>query len=260
MGDDLKKPTIAGNVSTSPNSSSTRMSAEEKLKKSIKNLSYTSGGSTKVSSTTTKKASASTKVEDRKKVGGVVLDVETIQDATKQKFETRGRRNNVIILVLVLALVVSLVFLAISVISYQKSKKAPNLKYAIQGDASSSCAWVVGDGSQTKFVLEEGLASGLVYELNSNLDVKTVASVNITIEIIALLNGSPIQVGLYYKGDNLETFTRIEDGNKNIFVYDGIFSGGGKLHVLDGIDFTDTPGNLTSKNVTIEVIANVNFV
>ncbi|MBQ3502186.1 MAG: hypothetical protein IJA72_00780 [Clostridia bacterium] len=261
MANNTNKPTKAGDVSDSLKKTSTRASAEEKLKKSLKNLSYTSGTSGGSTASTTSRSSSTTKKDDRKKVGGVVLDVETIQDATKQKFETKGRRKNVIILILVLALVVSLVFVAISVLNYQKSKKAPNLKYTIQGDAGSLCSWVVGEGSQTKFVLKEGLSTGMAYMLTSSLDVKTPLSVNITIEIIALLDGTPIQVALSYEGDNTETFTKVDDETKNIFTYNGTtHSGGGKLKVFDGIDFTDAPYNLTSENIEIEVIAKVEFV
>lgn len=268
MDNDAKK-TTKSRSSASSKSDSAKMSAEDKLKKSIKNLSYTSGGSTKVASSSSSKSTSSSKrspkssskIEERKKVGGVVLDVETIQDATKQKFETRGRRNNVIILVLVFALVVSLVFLAISIVSYQRSKRAPNLTYEIKGDASNSCQWVIENGSQTKFVLEDGLSTGLVYELTSELNIKTVESISVTIEIVALLNGTPIQVDLYYRGDNTETFNKVDVSGKNIFTYaETTYSGGGKLHIFDGIDFTDTPHNLTSKNVTLQVIASVEFV
>ena len=233
-----------------------------KLKKSLKNLSYTSGtsGASTASYGQTRLASRPKK-EERKKVGGVLLDVETIQDATKQKFETKGRRKNVIILMLVLALVVALVFVTITALNYRKSKKAPNLKYEIQGDAGELCSWKIAGGSQTKFVLQDGLSSGLVYALSSSLDIKTSLSVNITIEIVALLEGEPISVGLFYDVNNEETFTKVSDETKNVFTYNNtIYSGGGKLHVFDGIDFSDAPYNLTSKNIELEVIATVEFV
>lgn len=260
MDNKTNRSTNVGNISNSPKSLG-RMSAEEKLKKSLKNLSYTSGGSTNISSTPTK-TSTYGKKEERKKVGGVVLDVETIQGATKQKLETRGRRNNVFILILVLLLVISLVYLAVTMISYYKGKRDPNCKYTIQGDAGSECSWIIEGAGKTEFIIEEGLGSGLAYELNSVLNVKTIHSVSITIEIIVLLEDKPISVDIYYSGSNPETFTKLEDNTtKNIFVYNATtFSGGGKLHIFDGIDFTDAPLNLSSTNITIQVIANVNIV
>ena len=110
MDNRTNKTNNVGDFSNSPKASG-RISAEEKLRKSLKNLSYTSGGATNISSSPTTKASTAKK-DTRKKVGGVVLDVETIQDATKQKLETRGKRNNVFILILVLLLVISLIYLA----------------------------------------------------------------------------------------------------------------------------------------------------
>ncbi|MBQ7880476.1 MAG: hypothetical protein IJ358_01365, partial [Clostridia bacterium] len=60
MDTNSNKPTKrTGSVSTSPKSSSGRLSAEEKLKKSIKNLSYTSGGASGANLDTTKSSARS---------------------------------------------------------------------------------------------------------------------------------------------------------------------------------------------------------
>ncbi len=251
-----------GNVSNSLREKIKAQSAEDKLKKSLKNLSYTSGTSGGSTTRSTRKTTSSrvTK-EERKKVGGVVLDVETIQGASKQKFETRGRRNNVIILVLVLALVVSLVFLAITIVDYQRSKKSPNLIYSIQGSAGSTCEWSIAGGGQTRFVIADGLSTGLQYDLDSHLNIKTPAGVNIVVEIIALLNGEPIKVEVAYDINHNKTFKREEGSSGNRFKYvDGIYTGGGLVRVFDGIDFTDAPYNLTSNNIEIEVIAYVDYI
>jgi hypothetical protein len=266
-----KSSTNVESVSNSLREKIKAQSAEDKLKKSLKSLSYTSGTSggstsrktTKSTTTSSSKTTASkgTTKEARKKVGGVVLDVETIQDASKQKFETRGKRNNVIILLLVLVLVVSLVFLAITIVDYQRAKKSPNLRYSIQGTAGDVCEWSIAGGSRTKFIMAEGLASGLQYDLDSYLNVKTPAGVCITIEIIALLHGEPIQVEVAYDIDHNKTFERVHDESGNVFKYiDSTYVGGGVVHVFDGIDFTDAPYNLSSSNIEIEVVAYVDYI
>lgn len=262
--EDKKSSTNVGNVSNSLREKIKAQSAEDKLKRSLKSLSYTSGtsgGVTTRKTTTTSTMSRGAAKEQRKKVGGVVLDVETIQDASKQKFETRGRRNNVIILILVLALVVSLVFLAITIVDYQRAKKSPNLLYSVQGTAGGSCEWSIAGGTRTKYVIADGLSTGLQYDLESHLNIKTPAGVNIVVEIIALLNGEPIKVEVAYDINHNKSFEREEGSSGNRFKYvDGIYVGGGLIRVFDGIDFTDAPHNLTSNNIEIEVVAYVDYV
>ena len=85
------------------------MTAEEKLKRSMRGLSYTSSG---IGGINNNSNVADSKGSARKKVGGVVLDLETIQGANKQKLETKGRRNGVAIMILSLLLVVSLSLIA----------------------------------------------------------------------------------------------------------------------------------------------------
>lgn len=236
-------------------SSTSGMSAEDKLKKSIKNLSYTSTGMS--SASVTKQKSTGSKATARKKVGGVVLDVETIQGTTKQKFETRGRRNNVIILVLSLLLVVSLVYLTITVIGYRKNKVAPNCKYLVSGDAQAE--WIIEGGSKTAFHLPKDLVSNSVYVVNSKLKIKSSENVRISIEIKVLLDGEEVLIaGLYFKNpdqDISDKYTRTE--NTNIFVYQDVVEGGTTINLFDGINFAEEPHNVNSKNTTIQVTANV---
>jgi len=241
-----------GNVSNSPRPT-TSMSAEERLKRSMRNLSYTSGGLGNANTQSSNRGKPAIDAS-RKKVGGVVLDIETIEDANKQKFETRGRRNNVIILILCLLLVVSLVYLAIAIISYNNSKKPPNCIYEVEGDASAE--WIIQGGSKSKFRISQGLGPDTVYLLDSTLNIKTDESVVLTIEIEVLLEGKPILIaGLHESHNNL---TRV--GQTNTFVYQGTITNGGKILLFKGIDFSEAPSNLTSDNVKIKVIANLNKV
>jgi len=253
---------IGGNNSVSQNKGNSlraeqydnlRMSAEDKLKRSEKTLSHASGGMGGVGtkSPLSSMSKSSSKVE-RKKVGGVVLDLETIEDATKQKFETRGRRNNVIILILSLMLVTSIIYLAIAVIGYKNSKKPANCIYKVEGDAKAE--WIVQGGSKTEFRISQGLSADTIYLLNSTLNIKTEETVIITIEVQVLLEDEPILIaGLQEANNNL---IRVEHTNK--FVYQGTITGGGKVLMFRGIDFSEAPGKLNSDNVEIKVIAVIN--
>lgn len=259
MDNELKKPTKkAGTSSNSPKTTSSRMSAEDKLKKSLKNLSYTSGGSSggATSKKTTTKSTAIKTEASRKKVGGVVLDVETIQDATKQKLATRGRRNAVIILVLSLLLVVSLVYLAIVIVQYKSNKRKPNCNYYIAGDAGAE--WIVeGKANNTSFKLRKGLGTNTIYLLNSKLKINTAESVMLTIEIEVLLDGEPILIAGLHEA-NAELIRVSKESNK--FVYQSAIAGGGTIFLFEGIDFSEAPSQLASNNVTISITANANVI
>ena len=86
----------AGGASGMTGTTVTPLSAEEKLKKSMKGLSHMGGGGGGgLNIDTGITLNTDDKVE-RKKVGGVVLDVETIQDANKQKLQTSNKRRNVV--------------------------------------------------------------------------------------------------------------------------------------------------------------------
>ena len=230
------------------------MSAKEKLSKSAKNLAYTSSGidaEVDEEEKPSKPASKSSTIE-RKKVGGVVLDLETIEDATKQKFDTRGRRNSIVILILSLLLAASLVYLAVAIVAYNNSKKAPNCFYRVEGDASAE--WIIQGGSRTDFVIGEGLAPNTIYLINSVLNVKTKESVMITVEIEVLLENEPILIsGLQEAHSSL---IRVQNTNK--YVYQGTVTGGGQVLLFRGIDFSNAPDHLHSHNVRVKVTAKVN--
>ncbi len=252
MDTNNQKPTKnAGNVSNSPSS---RLSAEDKLKRSLKNLSHTGGmgGGDLNRSSLNSSYTKSSIDSSRKKVGGVVLDIETIEDATKQKLDTRGKRNNIIIFILTLALVMSLVFLVISIMAYKNGKKPPNCRYTIEGDADAR--WLIQGSTKTKFRLKQGLEPDTIYLVNSTLDIKSTESVMVTIEIEVLLDGQPIPIfGLQ---DSHQNLVRIEGTNQ--YVYQGTITGGGKFVMFEGIDFSEAPGKLTSDSVKIKVTANIN--
>lgn len=224
-------------------------SAEEKLKRSMRGLSHMSGGmgSGILDSSSVSSSRKSKEKVERKKVGGVVLDIDTIEGATKQSFDTGGGRKNIIIIVLSLLLVVSLVFLAISIMAYKKSKKKPNLKYIVEGSAE----WVIEGGNITKIVLPSGLARDMVYMIDTDLKINTTDSVNVLIEIEVLLDGAPILIGGL---DTDETKWLRVEGTNNYEYFEPIV-GGGILQVFDGLDFSDAPSNLSSNNVKINIKA-----
>lgn len=234
-----------------------RMSPEEKLAKTSRNLSHMSGGGAGNSnidlSKYTQKANAT---QQRKKVGGVVLDVDTIQDVNNQKINTRDKRNKVIILILSLALIVSLVFLTIAVINYKKGKEPLTCTYKIEGDAGSSCKWVIDGETATEFNAPRELSVDSVYELKSELKIETTDTVMIMLIIDVKCNGNDFLI-YQLKGAN-ELLTRTD--NTNEFLYSGTISGGGTIHMFDGIDFSESPDDLSSENITLTVKAIVSKV
>jgi len=233
-------------INRTKRSTSSPMSAEEKLRKSMRGLSYT-GSSASGSKLSGGSSINSANTGARKKVGGVVLDIDTIQDAHNQKFETKGRRNNVVILILSLLLVVSLVYLVIAFMGYKNGKKEANLKYFVEGEAE----WVIAGSNKTEITLRKGLTTDKIYLIDSALKVNTKDSVKITIEIKLLLEGEPILVpGLNEASD----LVRVEN---NTFEYKEIITGGGTIPIFKGINFSDAPTNLTSDNISIEVKAYV---
>lgn len=236
-------------TSRTSSSTSSPMSKEDKLKRSMKGLSHMNGGMGGGASLDS--LNSATKMSkdksERKKVGGVVLDLDTIQGANQQKFETKGRRNNVIILILSLLLVISLVFLAISIVRYKNSKKKANLKYTVEGSAE----WVIEGGSKTEVLLRQGLARDMIYLIDTDLNITTSDSVSLIIEIEVLLDGSPILISGLHEAN--EKLVRID--NTNNYEYQGEIVGGGVIQIFDGIDFTDAPANLSSNNIKININA-----
>lgn len=223
-------------------------SPEEKLKKSMKGLSYTGSGSSNLDLNPSAKLHKQEKTNVRKKVGGVVLDVETIHDANKQKFETKGRRNNVVILILSLLLVVSLIYLALAFISYKNSKRSPNLKFFVQGEAQ----WVIEGGTNTEMVMENGYLGGQMYTISSKLNITTTDSVTLYIEIKVLHKGEEILISGLQEAPN---FVRVKDTNK--FVYNGSITGGGIIQVFGELDFSENEQSLNTEDLVIEITAYV---
>ena len=233
-------------------------SAEDRINKRLKSMG--SGMGSGLSANTTRlnlNKDTTSNSSTRKKVGGVVLDIEAIEDATRQRFDTKGKRNNVIILVLSLLLAVSLVYLAIAIIGYNKSKKVPNCIYKLNSQVSAK--WIVEGGGDTEIVVKEGLAPDMIYLLNSSLEINDASSVSLTLEIRVWLEGNEITIsGLHLPNDNLVRVQNSNSTDKHIkYAYQGSITGGGKIEMFKGLDFSDTPGNLNSNNVKIEVIANI---
>ena len=229
-------------------------SAEDKISKRLKSMgSGLNANNTRLNLNKDTTSNSAT----RKKVGGVVLDIEAIEDATRQKFDTKGKRNNVIILVLSLLLVVSLVYLAIAIIGYNKSKKVPNCIYKLNSQVSAK--WIVEGGGDTEIVVKEGLGPDMIYLINSSLEINDASSVSLTLEIRVWLEGNEITIsGLYMPNDNLVRVQNSNSADKYIkYKYQGAITGGGKIEMFKGLDFSDAPVNLNSNNVKIEVIANI---
>lgn len=223
-----------------------RMSAEEKLQKSMKGLSHMGGGGggLGLNSDITKEKNTT-----RKKVGGVVLDMETIQDANKHKLHTKGKRNSVVILVLSLLLVVSLVYLLIAIIGFNNSKKEPNCRFKVEGNAT----WTIEGKSKTEFILPQGITRDMIFVINAALNINTTESVGLYIDVKALLNGEEILIaGLHEHNTEL---VRVQ--NTNRFVYQSAIVGGGTIHLFNGIDFSEAPHDLTSDNLVLEITAHL---
>ena len=225
------------------------MSAEEKLKRSLKGLAYTGSGAT--GSSLGKTPQGKVDKNQRKKVGGVVLDLETIEDVNRQRYENKSRRNNVIILVLSILLVASLVYLAVAIADYRKGNTDYNFSYVVEGDASAQ--WIVEGGDKLAFHIDEGLSSDTFYWLDSELKINTSDAVTLQIEVQVLVNGEQIVIeGLHLPNENL-----VREEGTNIYNYDGELTAG-KYHMFSALDFHQAPGNLNSKTTTIKVIARVN--
>jgi hypothetical protein len=240
-----------------PNSGTRRpslspMSAEDKLKKSMRGLSYTGSGLGTVG--TSSQRPLNKQAEQRKKVGGVVLDVDTIQDANKTKFETKTRRNNVIILVLSLLFIMSLVYLLVAIISFNQAKGERNLTYSTMGEVKST--WIIDGGTETKFFVPNGVALGAAIEnIPASLNIESSVPVVVEIEIIVKHNGERIIIeGLWEKSDDFEPYENMP----NKYKYKHDFTSG-TIFVCNGIQFgEEVPATINSENITIEIIAIVN--
>ena len=239
----------AGGATGVTGTTATPLSAEEKLKKSMKGLSHMGGvGGGGLNLDT----GAGLSVDDkavRKKVGGVVLDMETIQDANKQKLQTSNKRRNVVILVLSLLLVISLVYLVVAIIGYINSKKPANCFYNVEGEAT----WLIEGEKKTEFRTPSGIGRDKIYVLLSALKIETTDSVELVVIVDARCDGEEVLIaGLYEINDNL---VRVDGTNK--FVYQLTITGGDTIQLFSGIDFKDAPYKLTDNNLKITVTAYV---
>lgn len=237
-----------------PNSLNSRpLTPEEKLARSSRNLSYTAGagiGNSHIDLSRYARKPVDPGAE-RKKVGGIVLDVDTIQDVTSQRMNTKDKRNRVIILVLVLALIVSLLFLTITVLNYQKGTAPATCFFKIEGDAGSACGWLIENEDLTEFNPPDELNSTSVYELKSQLVVNTNVTVTLQLTIDVTCNGKPFLITqLHNPNPQLE---RLEDTNN--FVYLGTITGPKIVDLFEGIDFTSSPEILSSQNLRMTVTA-----
>lgn len=227
------------------------MLAEEKLKRSLKGLSHIGGGAIGSSLNHTSQNKIDT--SQRKKVGGVVLDLETIEDVNKQNYEGKTKRNNVIIFALCIMLVASLIYLAVAIANFNKSKKDFNFSYVVEGDVNAQ--WIVEGGEKVAFNINEGLSCDTFYWLDSELSINTSDEVTLQIEIQVFVKGEHIVIeGLHLPNENLER----EDGT-NIYNYNGTLTSG-KYHIFSALDFHEAPASLNSQTTTIKVIARVNKV
>ena len=179
-----------------------------------------------------------------------MLDMDTIQDANKQKFETKGRRHNVVILILSLLLIISLVYLIVSIMNFRNRKEEANLLYKVNGDAY----WIIEGGTKTEFVMRQGLATDMMYLIDSKLCITTTDAVRLTVEIKVLLNGEEILLPGITEHD--EKIARLDE-DSNIFVYQDIIMENKTIQIFKGLDFSEAPAELNSDNVYIEIIATV---
>ena len=234
-----------------PNSANiNRLSSSEKFERGSRSLSHMNGGST---GTKLYKIDRSNEGDMmRRKVGGVMLDADLIQDANKQKLEnTKNKQKTAVIIVLSILLALSLVYLALAIAGYSNKGKEANCKYHI--DSEVSAYWMIDNNTETEFAVREGLGSGKIYEIESILIVDSDDKVNIKITISAMLNGQEIFIsGLYEAANNL---VRVD--GKNTWVYVGGHQGKGEVFMFKGIDFFGSPENLSSDNVKITVYAEI---
>lgn len=251
MENSPKKPQSsndANNFSSPKSTNLPRKSAEERLKHTMKNLSYTSGGSNNLNVNLSKPTQPQS--TGRRKVGGVVLDMDTIQEATNQKIDTRGRKSTVVIIILAVLLVISLVYLAVSIVSYFNNKSEPNCFYKINAPEGISAEWRVENAKDTEFMVCDGLGTDTIYLVSSSLIINSTDAVTIDITVKVTCEGKEVEItGLSEPNEKL---LENDDGS---YSYDGVISGGGTIHLFEGIEFGRVPSYLTSRNVVIEVTA-----
>ena len=242
-----QRPQSPGN----PNLSSiNRLSSAEKFERGSRSLSHINGGSTGAKLYRINRSNEGDLM--RRKVGGVMLDTDLIQDANKQKLtNTKSKRKTAVIVVLSILLVLSLAYLAVAIAGYNHRGKEANCNYYLTSEVSAK--WMIDNNTETEFVVREGLSSGKVYEIESILIIDSTDKIDIKIMVTATVNGKEIFIsGLYEAADNL---VRVD--GKNTWIYVGGHQGGGEVYMFKGIDFFGSPENLTSDNVKITVHAEI---
>ena len=230
----------------------TPMSSREKMEKSVRGLSFTGGGvGNNVPLSDGSKLSANKDDKSRRKVGGIVLDMETIQDANKQKLSGKGNRKKiVIIIVLSVLLLLSLAYLAFTLMTYFNSKKIPNLKYSVVSEVDAN--WLVEGQQSTQFIVRKGLKAGKIYKIDSKLHIESTLKVNIEITVKVTSKGSPVNVSLMGLGKNF-----VNKQGTSVYEYQGGLEGGGTIDVFNTIDFKNAPSYINSDNVEILISANI---
>lgn len=226
-----------------------RPSSSEKFERGSRTLSHISGGS---SGAKLYRIDRPSQDDSRRKVGGIVLDTDIIQDANQQKLaDTTNKRKTVTIVILSMLLALSLVYLVVAVAGYTRRGVEPNCRYHLSSEVDAY--WLVENNTQTEFSVREGLANDRIYEIESLLVVNSDDKINIKISITATMDGNEIFIaGLYESADNM---VRVE--GKNAWVYVGGHQGAGQVHLFKGIDFFGSPAGLNSKNVDINIYAEI---
>ena len=231
------------------NGNANRPSANDRFDRGTKHLSHIGGGGAGA------KLYRINKAEDdmsRRKVGGIMLDADIIQDANQQKLDdSKNKRKNVIIIVLSMLLAISLAYLAIAIFGYVQNSKAENCRYNISTEVPAY--WLIEGGRETKFAVREGLRSNTVYEINTSMVIESDDYVDIEVIITVTVNGKEIYIsGLYEASDNM---VRVE--NKNTWKYIGGHQGAGEVYLFGGLDFFGAPDGLNSTSVNINIYAEV---
>lgn len=226
---------------------------EEKLNRSMQNLAYTSGGiGYNGFNQNGNNANNSYQATQRKKVGGVVLDMDTIKDVNQKGVDTRTKRNNAIILILCLLLLLSCAYLAVVILRYVKSKRSPTCFYHINGDVEAE--WFVEGSKSTKLIVPKELRADTKYLLESFIIINTEDAVTLNITISVTYQGEDIRVG-GLTGCNSNLVRSATD--RNVYEYNTDIVGGGKIYLFGGIDFEGSPVQINSDNIEINITANI---
>ena len=226
-----------------------RLSAGEKFERGSRSISHMSGGTPGAKLYRINRTNQDDLM--RRKVGGIVLDAEIIDDAKQLKLaDNKNKQKTAVIIVLSMLLALSLVYLAVAIVGYVRSGVEANCRYYISGNVPAR--WVIDSNEETEFAVREGLTSGSIYKLESILVIGTVDKVDIKITVTAKINEQEIFIaGL----DGANNIIRVE--GENTWIYAGGHRGGGEVCMFEGIDFYGAPESLSSQNISIIVNAEI---